>query len=375
MSYEFTAFFKVREAVMSALTVTRVTATTTNYLERYKRMLAEFEQQHFDEYIPDQMDRLRSTLKRAQQEMQASPFEARTISKTIQNFIYEMRPLARDIKHQRDEAERERMRREDEERKAQKTEAMNTYYEAIKQIKDAAVQNAARPDLATLRSKIVSGTITSAAQVKSAMDSIVVQAQQKAEVFKQQVLANAKREGVQTQIAQAKEDLQQETINSKAKEEQLKTLDEILNRSKESPVEDLQNDLQNANEALLKQKISEDELLEATKYVCETLKAQGYNIPEEGIALEEVNGEKCIRVYGIRNNGDDALCEVTDGNKIRFANKNQEFTMCLKDKENFGSYLQQAYSIDISDDRVIWENPDKISKGEKDIPNAIRRNA
>lgn len=375
MSFEITSSYQLRRERQQEIAAARVAATTASYLANFQRMLAEFEQQDFDKYIPSEMTRLRNALAQAQMEQLRSPFEARNISMTIQNFIYNMRPMAREIKRQQDEAERERLRREEEERKAQKTETLNAFYEGIKQIKDAAVQNAARPDLAPLRSKIVSGSIHSTAQVKTAMDSIVKQAQQKAEILKQQAQEKAQQEGMMVQIAQAREQLQQENINSKVKEEQLKTLDEILNRVQDSTIEEVQKNLQTVNDALLKQKISEDELLETASYVCETLRAQGYGIPEDGVAMEEINGEKRIHVYGLRSSNDDAYCEISDRNELHFATKNQEFTMCLKDKENFGNYLQQAYSIDLSDERVLWENPDRISKGEMELPDTARRNA
>lgn len=375
MSYEIDSLFSIRRERKQAIAAARVAATTETYLNNFRKMFADFEAQHFDQYIPGQMQHLRTQLAAAERELTSNPFAARETSMSIQDFIYNLRPIAREVKRQHDEAERERIRREEEERKAQKTESMNAFYEAIKQIADAAVQNAARADLATLRSKIVSGSITSPQQVNTVIASILETATVKAEAYKQKALENAKREGLEAQITQAKEQLQQENISSKVKEEQMKTLDELLNRSKNDDVEEMQKQLNDVNEKLLNQKISEDELLEAASYICDTLKSQGYNIPENAVTLEEVDGEKRIRVYALRSNNDDILCEVSDKNVLHYAINDQEFSMCLKDKQNFGSYLQQAYSIDLSDERIIWENPDRISKGEINIPNETWRNA
>lgn len=35
----------------------------------------------------------------------------------------------------------------------------------------------------------------------------------------------------------------------------------------------------------------------------------------------------------------------------------------------FNEKFQSAYSVKLSNERVLWENPDKISKGEKPMGN------
>ena len=42
---------------------------------------------------------------------------------------------------------------------------------------------------------------------------------------------------------------------------------------------------------------------------------------------------------------------------------------CLKDIEKFNVDLEKVYSIKLSDERVLWENPDKLSMDANTLPN------
>ena len=48
---------------------------------------------------------------------------------------------------------------------------------------------------------------------------------------------------------------------------------------------------------------------------------------------------------------------------------------CLKDIEKFNVELKKVYSIKLSDERVLWQNPDRLSMDSNSLPNNERRNA
>jgi hypothetical protein len=45
-----------------------------------------------------------------------------------------------------------------------------------------------------------------------------------------------------------------------------------------------------------------------------------------------------------------------------------EGATCKKDIDSFLPKLEQVYGIKLSNERVIWENPDKISKDARQSP-------
>lgn len=369
MSHEAFYDYQLEAKRRRQINEARVATTTTQYLNTFRNMMAEFQDQGFDNYIPEMMDRLRRDLQVAETELMVDAFQARETSMEIQAYIYNMRTMARTARIQQEEAEREQRRLEEEARKAQKTEAMNAYYAAIKQVKDAAIQNAARKDFGILRDKIIAGTVTGREQVETIMATILTQAEATAEVFKQKAAEEAKREGIEAQIAEAKKRVKASDMDAAESKKIIKSLDEVLGRAKTAPLQEIQETLNMIDNQALQQMVSEDELREVAKNVCELLRSQGFTIPEGGVKKGDVDGEKRILICGLQSNGHKAMCVLSDKGTIRHSFNGYEGSTCLKDMKAFNEKFQSAYSVKLSNERVLWENPDKISKGEKPMGN------
>lgn len=369
MSHEAYYDYQLEAERRRKINEARVAATTTQYLNTYRNMMEEFLNQGFDNYIPEMMDRLRRDLQVVETELMVDAFQARETSMDIQSYIYNMRGMARTARIQQEEAEREQRRLEEEARKAQKTEAMNAYYEAVKQVKNAAIQNAARQDFAALRNKIVAGTIIGREQVEAEMAAILSQAEAKAAALKQKAEEDAQREGFEAQIAEAKKRVEESDMDATESQKIIKSLDEVLGRSKSAPVQEIQKTLDEIDNQALQQMVTEDELREVAKNVCDLLRSQGFTIPEGGVKKGDVDGEKRILICGLQSNGHKAMCLLSDKGTIRHSFNGYEGSTCLNDMKAFNEKFQSAYSIKLSNERVLWENPDKISKGEKPMGN------
>lgn len=369
MSHEAYYDYRLEAERRRQINEARVAATTSQYLNTYHDMLAEFQNQGFDNYIPAEMDRLRRDLQVADMQLMVDSFQARETSMEIQAYIYNMRAMARTARIQQEQAEREQRRLEEEALKAQKTETMNAYYSAIKQVKDAAVQNAARMDFAALREKIIAGSVTSREQVESAMVTILAQAEAQATAFKQKAIEEAQREGIEAQIAEAKKRVEESDMDVTESKKIIKSLDEVLGRSKTVSVQEIQKDLDNIDNQVLQQKVSEDELREAAKSVCNLLRSKGFTIPAGGVKRGDTENEKRILVCGLQSNGHKAMCILSDKGTLQRSFNGYEGSSCLNDMQSFDDDLQKAYSFNLSNKRTIWENPDKIRKGEKPMGN------
>lgn len=369
MSHEAYYDYRLEAERRRQINEARVAATTSQYLNTYHDMLAEFQNQGFDNYIPAEMDRLRRDLQVADMQLMVDSFQARETSMEIQAYIYNMRAMARTARIQQEQAEREQRRLEEEALKAQKTETMNAYYSAIKQVKDAAVQNAARMDFAALREKIIAGSVTSREQVESAMVTILAQAEAQATAFKQKAIEEAQREGIEAQIAEAKKRVEESDMDVTKSKKIIKSLDEVLGRSKTVSVQEIQKDLDNIDNQVLQQKVSEDELREAAKSVCNLLRSKGFTIPAGGVKRGDTENEKRILVCGLQSNGHKAMCILSDKGTLQRSFNGYEGSSCLNDMQSFDDDLQKAYSFNLSNKRTIWENPDKIRKGEKPMGN------
>jgi len=347
----------------------RVKATTTRHFTAYHSMLAEFQQQGFDKLIPEEMNRLRSDISVMESQLMVDVFQARETSREIQGYIYSMRSSGHMLKKMQEEVEREQLRLKEEALKAQKTETMNAFYEAIKQVKNAAVQNAARQDLAELRNKITAGNISSPQQLEREISIILSRAEAKAKALKKKAEEDAQRESVKEQIADAKKRVEESGMDAKESKKIIQSLDEVLGRSKDTPLQEIQETLNQIDDQVLQQQVSEDELREVAKNVCDLLRSQGFTIPEGGVKRGDLDGEKRILICGLQSNGHKAMCILSDKGTLRHSFNGYEGTSCLKDMKNFNEKLQSAYSVKLSDERILWENPDRISKGEKPMGN------
>lgn len=61
--------------------------------------------------------------------------------------------------------------------------------------------------------------------------------------------------------------------------------------------------------------------------------------------------------------------------KIAYKFDNYQGMTCLKDIEKFNVELEQVYSVKLSDERVLWENPDRLSMDANNLPNNVGRKA
>jgi len=53
---------------------------------------------------------------------------------------------------------------------------------------------------------------------------------------------------------------------------------------------------------------------------------------------------------------------------MEYSFEKYEGATCKKDIDSFLPKLEQVYGIKLSNERVIWENPDKISKDARQSP-------
>ena len=68
-----------------------------------------------------------------------------------------------------------------------------------------------------------------------------------------------------------------------------------------------------------------------------------------------------------------AICNVDLHGKIAYKFDNYEGMTCLKDIEKFNIDLQKVYSVKLSDERVLWSNPDKLDKDANSTTKIDRR--
>ena len=91
--------------------------------------------------------------------------------------------------------------------------------------------------------------------------------------------------------------------------------------------------------------------------------------------LIKTDGKNYVKIVAKRPSGKRAVCNVDLRGKIAYKFDNYEGMTCLKDIEKFNVDLEQVYSVKLSDERVLWQNPDRLSMDATSLPNNEGRNA
>ena len=66
--------------------------------------------------------------------------------------------------------------------------------------------------------------------------------------------------------------------------------------------------------------------------------------------------------------GNRAVCRFDNHGKVRYKFDQYEGMSCLKDIQTVQTELERVYSVKLSDERVLWENPNRITKDADQIP-------
>ena len=351
----------------------RVRETTRGYLERYREMLEDFTMDNLQDYIPDEIHRLSADLDNAEGSLDSDPEYSREISRQIQNYVHGLRRLARDTRIQQEQADRERLRMEAEERVAKKSEAMSAFYAVIRKIKNPAVQNFAQNGLADIRKSVEAGTLLTSTSIEAAVAQVVSAAEVKAAEWKNSAVEKAKRESIGDQIAEIKSQISAEDFDATEKQRTLASLDALLGRQEAGEaLETIQNSISEIEKVAEEKVVSEDARKMAVRSIVKILIAQGFNITSNSVTLENQDDRTFVKIVGSKANGQHAEVNVTDTGKMRYRLDRYEGMGCMKDIKLLQDDLKKLY-IDLSDERVIWENPNRIGKDSMDMPNSNTR--
>ena len=113
--------------------------------------------------------------------------------------------------------------------------------------------------------------------------------------------------------------------------------------------------------------ISEETRREIVISIIKQLKKQEFTV--EKPQLVQTDGKNYVKIVAKQPSGKRAICNVDLCGKIAYKFDNYEGMTCLKDIEKFNVDLEKVYSIKLSDERVLWENPDKLSMDANTLPN------
>lgn len=371
-SYEYS--YELERARRQAIYNKRVSEKTEKFYRKYVEQYSQMESCGYFAYIPDEMNRLKSDLSTIRELLVSNPTEARNLSFDVGSYIRSMSSMAQVAVEQFDRAERMRREHINAQEKELKNKLMQTYFNLLKEITNPIVINYAQNDLEEVKQEIKKGSNYSVESLKNRVNKIITNATKKSEEWKRNTIVKQRKENIISKLDETEQQLLNEKIeNTKKTQEFINYIKELKNNisSNIANLEDAQyqiNELENRIDDTL---ITEEVRREAVKAIIKQLKHQEFLISPPKIVQD--GEESYVKIVAQRPSGKRAICRVDLHGKISYKFDNYEGMTCLKDIEKFNVDLEQIYSIKLSDERILWSNPDKLSKDSEKLPKNERR--
>lgn len=328
----------------------------------------------FTAYIPSEMNQLESDLCRIRTLLISDPEEARELSYTIGSYIRNMWSLASAAREQFDRAERLRVENLRIERKHHQSELVQSYFEILKSITNPIVVNYSVSDLQALKKEIDAGILTDKSELVARAKSITANAEKIANEWKKQIIRNNRRANAVEVINDAETMLRNESIEDKEKTQQfLDRINMLRSGLAEETVDatTVEKQIAALETEVDDMLISEEIRRETVKAIIRQLRVQEFTVEKPQIF--QTDSKNYVKIVAKRPSGKRAICNIDLHGKIAYKFDKYEGMTCLKDIEKFNIDLQQVYSIKLSDERVLWSNPDKLDKDANSMPQTDRR--
>lgn len=373
-SYEYS--YALEAARRRQIYLNRIAATTEQFYYRYSQQYIEMKNRGLAAYIPSEMSRLESDLSRVRSLLSSDPEEARDLSYEVGSYIRSMTSLASGAREQFERAERMRVEALREKREQQQSALMNEYFEILQTITNPIVANYSISEMLQIRSDIESGRMTSVIELRKKSSDIISSAEGRATEWKKDAFKKNRLKDAAQAISEAEERLRSERIENQEKTQEF--LDRIskLKAGIETGAIDAENaekqviELENEVDETL---ISEETRRETVTAIVKQLQKQEFTV--EKPQLIKTDGKNYVKIVAKQPSGKRAVCNVDLRGKIAYKFDNYEGMTCLKDIEKFNVDLEQIYSVKLSDERVLWQNPDRLSMDATSLPNNEGRKA
>ena len=366
--------YALEAAIRRQIFLNRISSKTEQFYSRYLEQYNRLKRDGVAAYIPAEMNRLESDLSRIRTLLISDPEEARELSYTVGSYIRSMSSLASAAREQFDRAERIRIENMRIERQQHQSELVQAYFEILKSITNSIVVNYSAPDLQDLKKKIDAGILTDKSELAVRAKAIITNAEKKADEWKSQTINSNRQANAVEIINEAEARLRNENIEDKEKTQQfLDRINQLRSglangivdaKAVEKQITVLENEVDDTL-------ISEETRRETVKAIIKQLRNQEFTV--EKPKLIQMNGKNYVKIVAKKPSGKRAICNIDLHGKIAYKFDNYEGMTCLKDIKKFNVDLQQIYSIKLSDERVLWNNPDKLERDANSTPQTDRR--
>lgn len=360
--------YKYRQRQQRQEYLNRVQSKTREFYQRYMEVMSDMCFQGIDQVIPTEFAQLTQELDKLKLLICNNPEEAREMSIALGNEVYGLRRLANTAKT-RLSKQLELERRHEEERLQKKNEQSEKLWRSLKTtFNDPIERDFAFNDLIKLESEYIDLS-------EDELNLRISDIKQRANVLAQEWKNKQQETSLQdTQIEvldayqeQLKTDLNQNPEKLQTILNSLQDSRDFLDKGGMLSTEDLQSSI-NAQVSEADEVVTDERCRQITvKGIIDSLRQQGFQVDNPKLFKDNQRDEVVIQAKRI--SGRQSKFTVSLDGSFSYKFENYEGMACKDDIEKILPKLQDIYGIQLSDKKVIWENPDRNLRSARSIDN------
>ena len=326
---------------------------TSSYLQQYEQRLQALEQQGLAQFVNTQVSQIRNEINRIRL---MNAYDGRNLSFEIRNQIQSLWSEA--IEARRIEEEHQQFLAQEAQREAERLqEQKEQAWQQATNWENKLARNLAFKTLSFLKKKVKDEN-WDIIQIQTAITAIKHEFEQKA--FETQ--ATSAKQIQQKIVNQEKQNLLKVIQTTNIPQSQSELLKQQLKESDGENLSELAIQINQAEDVTLEDEAVRKEMVKA---VYQSLKQAGFTVlnpKKQGDGDDSV-----VVIQASRPQGNQANFRVKLDGSVRYEFDNYKGQSCKKDMAQVLPKLSDIYGVDLSDERVIWENPDDESATSKPI--------
>ncbi|ELI5391807.1 TPA: hypothetical protein ACMDP0_004640 [Vibrio parahaemolyticus] len=352
----------------------RVRQTTQEYADRYEAILSDVLAQGLEEFVQSDYTRLRKQLNNLQRELRNDPFRAREISMSIGQAIHALPRNARSIRKEVEHAEHQAyvaaLKDKEEKERQHKSHLLNVWQQELLNWNDKLSLNAVLRELNELYTTLFSNERSvSEDDIKTALGNLKIEAEQRAHIRREQINKQNQKEA----SAELAEVISEDIVKNLSQEKALGLTEQLeLVRRETSDEPEKSQELLNEISKQMDTAIEEEAIRrEMVKAVYKSLQEAGFHVQKPKLIKDK--GKDEVLIAASRPAGNRALFQIELDGQCTYKFDNYKGQTCQKDIQQVLPKLTDIYGVDLSEERVLWSNPDDEDAEMKPIPSQTQR--
>lgn len=384
MSMEASYAYALRREEARRLYLNRIRENTRSFYEKFQAMYEKMMREGLREYVPHELARVEQRLNDILQHLETDPEQARAISTELGGFITRIRPLAKEIAREVEQKAQARIMARQEEAEKTRSEIQKFWDEQLQIFSDPLIGSFAWEGVQKLKAELGERLQHPDPEqmellkknIAKRIGEIAGHARDESLKWQERKRKAVERESQLELVQIHTEQIARSRAENPEKIEEILTelnsLKTRLEQGGEASITEAASQLQKHCEAAEKAVLDERIRKEVVRTVVKSLKDAGFVLEQNPLRHQE-QGDDYVKIVAKKPSGKRALCKIKLSGEFIYKFDQYEGKACEKDIAKFRTDLEEVYGIHLSHERVLWENPDKISRSAKPLNDPKRK--